>query len=106
MSRACRYVHTIRTPSIVAGGIRSANPDHLKVTNVDFILRSLARAHMRSAFYFGTSEWLCVLLTSSPGRLLRKSALGGEITDDEYLGAAMRLTAELSRYAITQVNDR
>lgn len=57
---------------------------------------------MRGVLYFCTSG-LCVLLTSSPGRLLRKSALEGEITDDEYLGAAMRLTAELSRYAITQV---
>ncbi|CAN0245159.1 unnamed protein product, partial [Ectocarpus sp. 4 AP-2014] len=38
------------------------------------------------------------------GQLLRKSALGGEIADDEYLGAAMRLTAELSRYAITQAS--
>ncbi|CAM9957854.1 unnamed protein product, partial [Ectocarpus fasciculatus] len=38
------------------------------------------------------------------GRLLRKSALEGEITDDEYLGATMRLTAELSRYAITQAS--
>ncbi|CAM9694450.1 unnamed protein product, partial [Hapterophycus canaliculatus] len=36
------------------------------------------------------------------GRLLRKSAVEGEIEDGEYLGAAMRLTAELSRYAITQ----
>ncbi|CAB1098097.1 unnamed protein product [Ectocarpus sp. CCAP 1310/34] len=38
------------------------------------------------------------------GRLLRKSALEAEIADDEYLGAAMRLTAELSRYAITQAS--
>lgn len=37
------------------------------------------------------------------GRLLPKSAVEGEIDDGEYLGAAMRLTAELSRYAITQV---
>ncbi|CAM9200237.1 unnamed protein product [Scytosiphon promiscuus] len=38
------------------------------------------------------------------GRLLRKSAVEGEIEDGEYLGAAMRLTAELARYAITQAS--
>lgn len=43
------------------------------------------------------------VLLSPKGRLLRKSALGEFIENEEYLGAAMRLTAELSRYAITQV---
>ncbi|CAM9935921.1 unnamed protein product [Pylaiella littoralis] len=38
------------------------------------------------------------------GQLLRKSEVGGDVEDGEYLGAAMRLTAELSRYAITQAS--
>eukprot|EP00752_Nemacystus_decipiens_P009240 g8253.t1 len=38
------------------------------------------------------------------GRLLPKSAVEAEVEDGEYLGAAMRLTAELSRYAITQAS--
>lgn len=35
--------------------------------------------------------------------MLPRSAVEGGVEDGEYLGAAMRLTAELSRYAITQV---
>lgn len=59
-----------------------------------------------------TSNQTAFLLFSIPnnprceGRLLAKSAVGGEIDDGEYLGAAMRLTAELSRYAITQVTSQ
>lgn len=45
----------------------------------------------------------CGVLYCCEGQLLRKSEVGGDVEDGEYLGAAMRLTAELSRYAITQV---
>jgi len=52
------------------------------------------------------------LRCTATGRLLSKSAVDhegegegqGEVEDEEYLGAAMKLTSELSRYAITQVS--
>lgn len=42
-------------------------------------------------------------LVCSKGNLLRRADVGKEIEDSEYLGAVMRLTSELSSYAITQV---
>lgn len=44
-------------------------------------------------------------LDSRLGELLRKANVGPEVDDAEYLGAAMGLTSELARYAITQARD-
>lgn len=48
-------------------------------------------------------RFLSICCSYSPGRLLPRAAVEEEIADNEYLGAAMRLTSELARYAITQV---
>lgn len=53
---------------------------------------------------FGLNRFVVVF--SLTGRLLPRAAVEEEIADNEYLGAAMRLTSELARYAITQVRNR
>lgn len=57
----------------------------------------------QKTFFTRSPIRLCFGVLCCEGQLLRKSAVEGDIEDGEYLGAAMRLTAELSRYAITQV---
>eukprot|EP00904_Undaria_pinnatifida_P007341 jgi/Undpi1/3737/HiC_scaffold_16.g07106.m1 len=57
-----------------------------------------------AALFYAHNGRLDMAQEKLAGRLLPRAAVEGGIEDNEYLGAAMRLTSELARYAITQAS--